>query len=98
MISAATTCPTLPAPGPVRAVRRQAALADQCVSLLIVTLDNRILNIALPAIERAVGTSDAQLQWIVDAYAVVFGGLLLAAGSMSDRVGRKKVFIAGLAV
>ncbi|HEU5426540.1 MAG TPA: MFS transporter [Actinocrinis sp.] len=84
------------AAGPVRARHRGVVLGVLCVSLLIVTLDNTILNIALPALVRALHASDAQLQWIVDAYAVVFGGLLLAAGSVSDRIGRKKVFLAGL--
>ncbi len=60
------------------------------------TLDNTILNIALPALVRAMHATDAQLQWIVDAYAVVFGGLLLVAGTVADRYGRKNVFIAGL--
>lgn len=84
-----------PAAGPARP-HRQLVLAVLCVSLLIVTLDNTILNIALPALVRAMHATDAQLQWIVDAYAVVFGGLLLVAGTVADRLGRKKVFIAGL--
>lgn len=83
------------ASGPPRPHRR-LALAVLCVSLLIVTLDNTILNIALPALVRAMQANDAQLQWIVDAYAVVFGGLLLLAGTVADRVGRKRVFLAGL--
>ena len=78
--------------------RRWVALAVLCVSLLLVTLDNTILNIALPVLVTALHASDAQLQWIVDAYAVVFGGLLLAAGSSSDRIGRKRVFLGGLVV
>ena len=85
----------VPAAPPARP-RRRLALAVLCVSLLIVTLDNTILNIALPALVRAMNASDAQLQWIVDAYAVVFGGLLLIAGSVADRLGRRRIFLAGL--
>jgi EmrB/QacA subfamily drug resistance transporter len=76
--------------------RRAAALAVLCVSLLVVSLDNTILNIALPALVLQLHATTTQLQWIVDAYAVVFGGLLLVAGSLGDRIGRKRVFLAGL--
>jgi len=69
-----------------------------CISLLIVSLDNTILNVALPTIVRTMHASSSQLQWIVDAYAVVFAGLLLVAGSLGDRLGRKWVFMAGLLV
>lgn len=85
----------VPAAPPARP-RRRLALAVLCVSLLIVTLDNTILNIALPALVRAMHATDAQLQWIVDAYAVVFGGLLLIAGTIADRLGRRRIFLAGL--
>jgi len=67
-----------------------------CISLLIVSLDNTILNVALPVMVRAMHASSSQLQWIVDAYAIVFAGLLLVAGSLGDRFGRKWVFVAGL--
>jgi EmrB/QacA subfamily drug resistance transporter len=56
------------------------------------------LNVALPAIVRDLSASTTGLQWIVDAYVVVFAGLLLAVGSLADRIGRKKVFLAGLAL
>jgi EmrB/QacA subfamily drug resistance transporter len=78
--------------------RRTAALAVLCVSLLVVSLDNTILNIALPALVLQLHATDTQLQWIVDTYAVFFGGLLLVAGSLGDRFGRKPVFLAGLVV
>lgn len=67
-----------------------------CVSLLVVSLDNTILNVALPSIVRDLHASSSELQWIVDAYAVVFAGLLLVGGSLGDRLGRKWVFMAGL--
>jgi EmrB/QacA subfamily drug resistance transporter len=69
-----------------------------CVSLLIVSLDNTILNVALPTIVRAMQATSTELQWIVDAYVLVFAGLLLVLGSLGDRIGRKWVFMAGLVV
>jgi EmrB/QacA subfamily drug resistance transporter len=76
--------------------RRWLALAVLCVSLLIVTLDNTVLNVALPTLVRDLHATTTELQWIVDAYVMVFAGLLLVAGSLADRVGRKRVFVAGL--
>ncbi len=78
--------------------RRWAILAVLCVSLLIISLDNTILNIALPALVRDLHATESQLEWIVDIYACIFAGLLLVAGSVGDRIGRKKVFCLGLAV
>lgn len=78
--------------------RRWPVLAVLCVSLFLVSLDNTILNVALPEIVRAMHATSSQLQWIVDAYAVVFAGLLLVFGSTGDRLGRKWVFMAGLVV
>ncbi len=84
-----------PAPGHRK---RPAILAVLCVSLLLVSLDNTILNVALPVIVRTLHASSSSLQWIVDSYAIVFAGLLLVVGSLGDRLGRKWVFIAGLGV
>lgn len=81
---------------PVRS--RWLVLAVLCVTLLLVSLDNTILNTALPVIAQTMSASTSELQWIVDIYAVVFAGLLLVLGSLGDRVGRKWVFMAGLAV
>ena len=75
---------------------RWAILAVLCVSLLLISIDNTVLNVALPSIVREMGADSSQLQWIVDAYAVVFAGLLLSMGSLGDRIGRKKVFVFGL--
>ncbi|MGA2519837.1 MAG: MFS transporter [Acidimicrobiales bacterium] len=79
-------------------VRRWWVLVVLCTSLLVVSLDNTILNVALPSIARDFHASSSELQWIVDAYAVVFAGLLLVLGSVGDHVGRKRVFLAGLVV
>jgi len=75
---------------------RWLALAVLCVSILMVNLDNTVLNVALPTLVRDLHATSSQLQWIVDAYALVFGGLLLVAGSLADRLGRKRTFLAGL--
>lgn len=77
---------------------RWAALVVLCVSLLIVTLDNTILNVALPTLVKELDATTTELQWIVDAYALVFAGLIPVAGSSADRFGRRRVFTPGLAV
>jgi EmrB/QacA subfamily drug resistance transporter len=88
-----------PERGPGRTARaRGIALAVVCVSVLIVNLDNTILNVALPTLVRELNASAGDLQWIVDAYSMVFAGLLLTSGSVADKIGRKKTFLAGLAV
>ena len=87
----------MPRPGESRsASARWLALTVLCVSLLIVNLDNTVLNVALPTLVRDLHATSSQLQWIIDAYALVFAGLLLVAGSLADRVGRKRTFLAGL--
>ena len=78
--------------------RRWWTLAVLCLSLLVIGLDNTILNVALPTLVRDLGANASQLQWIVDAYALVFASLLLTAGSLGDRYGRRKVLGAGLLV
>ena len=79
-------------------MNRWLTLAVLCVPLLIVSLDNTVLNVALPTLVRELHASDSELQWIVDAYVLVFGGLMLVSGSVADRVGRKLTFLVGLAV
>lgn len=68
------------------------------VSLLMIGLDNTILNVTLPTLQRDLGASAAQLQWTVNAYLLVFAGLLLAAGNLGDRIGRRRALQAGLVV
>src|SRR5450755_41603 len=82
--------------GSTASPRRWWALAVLCVPLLIVSLDNTVLNVVLPTLVRKLHATTSELQWIVDAYALVFGGLMLVAGSLADRVGRKRTFVAGL--
>jgi len=83
---------------PVGNERRWAILTVLCVTLLLISLDNTILNVALPSVVRSLGATSTGLQWIVDAYAIVFAGLLLTLGALGDRVGRKWVFMGGLVV
>jgi EmrB/QacA subfamily drug resistance transporter len=78
--------------------RRWLALAIIDLCLLAVTMDNTILNVALPSIARDLGATGAQLQWMVDAYIVVFAGLLLTSGTLGDRFGRRRMLLAGLSV
>jgi EmrB/QacA subfamily drug resistance transporter len=76
--------------------RRMAILAICCMSLLIVSMDNTIANVALPSIRRDLHTSLSGLQWIIDAYTLVLASLLLLSGSTADRLGRRRTFQAGL--
>src|SRR3954453_936068 len=62
--------------------RRWRILAVLCLSLLVISLDNTILNVALPTLQEDLGASASQLQWIVDSYMLVFAGLLLTAGAL----------------
>jgi EmrB/QacA subfamily drug resistance transporter len=78
--------------------RRWWTLIVLCVSLLVIGLDNTILNVALPTLVRDLDASTSELQWIVDAYTLVFAGFLLTGGSLGDRYGRKKALSAGLVV
>ncbi|WP_086786165.1 MFS transporter [Streptomyces caniscabiei] len=77
---------------------RLLVLAICCTSLLIVSLDNTVLNVALPSMQRDLNASLAGLQWTIDAYTLVLAALLMLAGSTADRIGRKRVFMAGLVV
>ncbi len=90
--------PEAPGARDARDRRRWATLSVLCVTLLLISLDNTILNVALPSIVRSMHATSTQLQWIVDAYAVVFAGLLFTFGALGDRVGRKWVFMGGLVV
>ncbi|WKD34751.1 MFS transporter [Streptomyces xanthophaeus] len=76
--------------------QRTLVLAICCMSLLIVSLDNTVLNVALPSMRRDLDASVSGLQWSIDAYTLVLASLLMLAGSTADRIGRRKVFVAGL--
>src|SRR6476469_5588433 len=78
--------------------RRWWILLVLCLSLVVITLDNTILNVALPTLVRDRDATNSQLQWMVDSYTLVFAGLLLTAGSLGDRFGRKGALQIGLGV
>jgi DHA2 family multidrug resistance protein-like MFS transporter len=89
----------LTAPAPTRThSRRWWILAVLCLSLFMVVVDNTIVNVALPSLSLELGASTTQLQWIVDAYTLVFSALLLAAGHIGDRFSRRLALQAGLVV
>lgn len=69
-----------------------------CVAVLVVNIDATILNVALPTLVRKLHATQSDLQWIVDAYSLAFGGLLIVFGSLADHLGRKRAFIAGFTV
>src|SRR3984885_2755230 len=64
----------------------------------VINLDTTLVNVALPTLFRELGATTSQLQWVVDAYTLVFAGLLLAAGSLGARFGRKGTLITGMAI
>jgi len=81
-----------------RHARKGMVLFALCLAALIINIDVTIVNVALPTLVRELGATTTSLQWVVDAYTLVFAALILAAGSLSDRVGRKGVLLLGLAV
>lgn len=95
--------PSVPSPSPTTTASggkghplRWPILAVLCLSLLIVGLDVTVLNVALPTLVDELGASTSELQWLVDIYSLMAAGLMLFAGSLADRFGRKPVFLAGL--
>jgi EmrB/QacA subfamily drug resistance transporter len=78
--------------------RKWWTLLASCIAIFMLLLDVTIVNVALPSIERALHANFSDLQWVIDAYALTLAGLLLAAGSLADKIGRRLVFTLGLAV
>src|SRR2546429_820354 len=77
---------------------RWLSLLILCTGFLLIVVDMTIVNVALPSIQRDLGFSQSGLAWVINAYLIAFGGLLLLAGRVGDLVGRKRVFLAGLAL
>lgn len=77
---------------------RWAVLVVLSAALAVIAFDNTIVNVALPRLQEDLGATTSQVQWVVDAYSVLFAGLLLLAGSLGDRFGRRLAFTAGLVV
>jgi len=95
---AATNNWVAPVQRPIGYERRWWILGILCLSLFLVMMDNTILNVALPTLVRRLHATNTQLQWVTDAYVLVFAGLLLTAGSLSDRFGRRLALGFGLVV
>mgnify|MGYP003346927966 CR=1 FL=1 len=76
--------------------RRWATLFAMCFALFMIMLDNTVVNVALPTIQRDLSPSQSQLQWIINAYVLVFAALILLGGKLGDRFGRKRLFLVGL--
>src|SRR6201990_3344236 len=77
---------------------RWMALFVLCIGVLMIVLDATVVNVALPSIQSDLGSSQADLAWVVNAYLIAFGGLLLLAGRLGDLVSRRGIFLAGLGV
>src|SRR5438045_4579588 len=77
---------------------RWIALYVLCAGVLMIVLDVTVVNVALPSIQTDLGFSQSTLAWVMNAYLIAFGGLLLLAGRFGDLLGRKSVFMAGLTV
>src|SRR6202050_3046528 len=77
---------------------RWIALIVLCVGVLMIILDSTVVNVALPSIQRDLGFSQSNLAWVINAYLITFGGLVLLAGRLGDLVGRKRIFMIGLAL
>src|ERR1700760_3041482 len=77
---------------------RWIALYVLCAGMLMIVLDVTVVNVALPSIQDQLGFSSASLAWVVNAYLISFGGLLLLAGRLGDLLGRRRIFLAGIAL
>jgi len=86
------------ADGPVHDRTRWVALYVLCLGMLMIVLDATVVNVALPSIQNDLGFTPSSLAWVVNAYLIAFGGLLLLAGRLGDLVGRRSVFLTGLGV
>jgi EmrB/QacA subfamily drug resistance transporter len=96
--TSSATLSTAPFPAPVRPARRGISLALVLGAQLMIILDLTVVNIALPHIQHGLGFSAASLSWVLNAYSLTFGGLLLLGGRLGDILGRRRVFMAGLAI
>ncbi len=93
-----TTDSTTSEEAPPGYARRWWVLATMTVCLLVVIMGNTILNVALPTLQRDLGATQGELQWAVDAYILVFAGLLFSWGVIGDRIGRRRVLVIGLSI
>src|SRR5258706_9706947 len=87
-----------PGAGRTAGVNASVVLAIVVIAQFMVILDATIVNVALPTIKRDVGFSEQSLSWILNAYTLMFGGFLLLGGRLADRLGRRRLFVAGIAL
>src|ERR1051325_10890825 len=78
--------------------RKWWTLAAVAFGLFMIMLDNTVVNVALPSMQRALHIDRSELEWVVNAYALTFGVLLLSGGKLADLLGRRRIFIAGLVI
>src|SRR5918911_4062887 len=78
--------------------RKWWTLAAVAVGLFMIMLDNTVVNVALPSIQKDLRISTSELEWVVNAYALTFGVLLLSGGKLADLLGRRLIFIVGLLI
>src|SRR5437879_13921687 len=78
--------------------RKWWTLAAGAIGLFMIMLDNTVVNVALPSIRKDLGIGISELEWVVNAYALTFGVLLLSGGKLADMLGRRRIFIAGLII
>src|SRR5436309_14040214 len=88
----------LPVSPPASRVNANAVLAVVAVAQFMVVLDATVVNVALPTIKKDVGFSEQSLSWVLNAYTLVFGGFLLLGGRLADRLGRRLLFVIGIAL
>jgi MFS family permease len=98
VVSVTTTSIGRPASGEASDRRRWLALVVLCVGQLMIVLDATVVNVALPTIQRDLHFSQSSLAWVINAYLITFGGLLLLAGRLGDLIGPKRIFVTGLTV
>src|ERR1700759_3387190 len=83
---------------PITDRSRWVALVVLCIGMLMIVLDATVVNVALPSIQDDLGFSQSSLAWVVNAYLIAFGGLLLLAGRLGDLISRRGVFLTGLGI
>src|ERR1700674_3267819 len=92
MSATTATVPTSPS------IRRWLVLVIACLAQFMVVLDATVVNVALPSIQRGLHFSPTDLQWIVNAYTLTFGGFLMLGGRAADLLGRRRIFVLGIAL
>ena len=93
-----SAAPAIPAPRPLVRANPNALLAVVAVAQFMVILDSTVVNVALPTIRNDLGFSEQSLSWVLNAYTLIFGGFLLLGGRLADSLGRRRLFMTGIAL